>query len=46
MIKISSAIKNMYGSAFKINFVDKVSGEELLRLQEAREREMPCPEEN
>lgn len=38
--KISSAIKNMYGSAFKINFVDKVSGEELLRLQEAREREM------
>lgn len=38
--KIYSAIKSMYGSAYKINFVDKVSGEDLLRMQEAQEKEM------
>ncbi|NLZ48813.1 MAG: DNA polymerase III subunit alpha [Clostridiales bacterium] len=38
--KISSAIKSMYGSTYKINFVDKISSEELLRMQEAKEKEM------
>jgi len=38
--KIYSAVKNMYGSAYKINFVDKVTGEDLLKMQEAQEREM------
>jgi DNA polymerase-3 subunit alpha (Gram-positive type) len=32
--KIHKAIKNLYGTAYKINFVDKISSEELLRLSE------------
>ncbi|WP_097026421.1 DNA polymerase III subunit alpha [Clostridium peptidivorans] len=39
--KIHKAIKNLYGTAYKINFVDKVSSEDLIRLQEdIREQEM------
>ncbi len=39
--KISEAIKKLYGAAYKINFVDKVSCEELKRLKEEKhEREM------
>jgi len=39
--KIHKAIKNLYGTAYKINFVDKLSSEELIRLQEnMREKEM------
>lgn len=32
--KIHEVIKNLYGAAYKINFVDNVSSEELKRLQE------------
>jgi len=39
--KIHDAIKNLYGTAYKINFIDKVSSEELMRLQDdMREKEM------
>ncbi|MDP4089475.1 MAG: PHP domain-containing protein, partial [Bacillota bacterium] len=34
--KIHNAIKNLYGTGYKINFVDKVSGEELLRIAQAK----------
>jgi DNA polymerase III subunit alpha, Gram-positive type len=40
--KIYRAIRSLYGSDYKINFVDKVSSEELLRLsEEKRAYEMP-----
>ncbi|MBC2581760.1 DNA polymerase III subunit alpha [Clostridium sp. DJ247] len=32
--KIHKAIKDLYGTAYKVNFVDKLSGEELLRMAE------------
>ncbi|ERI89610.1 DNA polymerase III, alpha subunit [Clostridiales bacterium oral taxon 876 str. F0540] len=32
--KIQEAIKNLYGASYKINFIDKISSEELLRLEE------------
>ncbi|GLC31546.1 DNA polymerase III subunit alpha [Clostridium omnivorum] len=32
--KIHDVIKSLYGSTYKINFVDKVSSEELARMQE------------
>jgi DNA polymerase III subunit alpha, Gram-positive type len=32
--KVHEAIKDMYGTAYKINFVDKISAEELKRQQE------------
>lgn len=35
--KIQETIKNLYGAAYQINFVDDVSSEELKRLQEATE---------
>ncbi|MBP1745093.1 MAG: polymerase alpha chain [Firmicutes bacterium] len=39
--KIRETIKNLYGTSYKINFVDKVSGELLIRHQEyARAKEM------
>ncbi|MBM7870867.1 DNA polymerase-3 subunit alpha (Gram-positive type) [Clostridium pascui] len=39
--KIHNAIKNLYGTAYKINFIDKVSSEDLIREQEdIREKEM------
>ncbi|HEY9063134.1 MAG TPA: DNA polymerase III subunit alpha [Pseudobacteroides sp.] len=39
--KISKAIKNLYGTEYKINFIDKVGSEELKKLQEdTREKEM------
>lgn len=34
--KISNAVKNLYGATYKINFIDKVSCEELKRLQEEK----------
>ncbi len=38
--KISKTIKNLYGEEYKINFLDKVSSEELKRQQEdTREKE-------
>jgi DNA polymerase III subunit alpha, Gram-positive type len=39
--KIHKAIKNLYGTEYKINFVDKVTSEELLKISEdTREKEM------
>lgn len=38
--KIHKAIKDLYGTAYKINFVDKVSSEELILQQEARDQEI------
>ncbi len=38
--KIHKAIKNLYGTSYKINFVDKVSGEDLIKLQEQNERKI------
>jgi DNA polymerase-3 subunit alpha (Gram-positive type) len=39
--KIHKTIKNLYDTEYKINFVDKISGEELLRIAEdTRESEM------
>jgi DNA polymerase-3 subunit alpha (Gram-positive type) len=39
--KIQEAIKNLYGTEYRINFVDNVSSEELIRLQKAaHEKEM------
>ena len=39
--KISNAIKNLYGAAYKINFYDNVSSEDLKKLKEdSREKEM------
>ena len=32
--KIHDAIKNLYGTAYKINFVDNVSSEEFMRMQD------------
>jgi DNA polymerase-3 subunit alpha (Gram-positive type) len=32
--KIHEAIKSLYGTSYKINFVDKVSNEEIMRMQE------------
>ncbi|WP_010250824.1 DNA polymerase III subunit alpha [Acetivibrio cellulolyticus] len=38
--KIGKAIEKLYGAVYKINFVDKVNGEELKRLQDdTREKE-------
>jgi DNA polymerase III subunit alpha, Gram-positive type len=38
--KVHEAVKNLYGTAYKINFVDKVSREDLIKLREAeREKE-------
>ncbi|QGU94044.1 DNA polymerase III subunit alpha [Clostridium bovifaecis] len=38
--KIHEAVKNLYGTSYQINFVDKVSSEELLRMAEdARAKE-------
>lgn len=39
--KIQEAIKNLYGAEYHINFIDKVSSEELIRLQKAtQEKEL------
>ncbi|MCM0647559.1 DNA polymerase III subunit alpha [Clostridium swellfunianum] len=39
--KVYEAIKNLYGTAYKINFVDRVTGEDFIRQQEEiREKEM------
>ncbi|KGK86925.1 DNA polymerase III subunit alpha [Clostridium sp. HMP27] len=39
--RLHNAIKNLYGTAYKINFIDKVSSEDLIRMQEdIREKEM------
>lgn len=39
--KVYEAIKNLYGTAYKINFVDRVTGEDFIRHQEEiREKEM------
>ncbi|MBE6066873.1 MAG: DNA polymerase III subunit alpha [Clostridium lundense] len=39
--RLHNAIKNLYGTAYKINFIDKVSSEDLIRMQEdIRENEM------
>jgi DNA polymerase-3 subunit alpha (Gram-positive type) len=38
--KIHKAVKNLYGTAYKINFVDKINSEDLARLEEVREKEM------
>ncbi|SDH48378.1 DNA polymerase III subunit alpha [Desulfosporosinus hippei] len=35
--KIQEAIRNLYGAAYQINFIDDVNSEELKRLQEATE---------
>ncbi|MCT8977036.1 DNA polymerase III subunit alpha [Clostridium sp. CX1] len=32
--KIYDAVKSLYGTAYKINFIDKVSSEELLKMEE------------
>ena len=34
--KIHNTIKNLYGADYKINFVDKISSEELKRMQEEK----------
>jgi len=39
--KIQETIKNLYDATYQINFVDNVSSEELIRLQEdTQEREI------
>lgn len=44
--KISKAIKNLYGTEYKINFIDKVGSEELKKLHEdTREKEMQLVKE-
>ncbi|WP_040214655.1 DNA polymerase III subunit alpha [Clostridium polynesiense] len=35
--KIQTAIKNLYGTSYKINFIDKLSTEELIKQQEERQ---------
>ncbi|KYH29472.1 MULTISPECIES: DNA polymerase III subunit alpha [Clostridium] len=37
--RVYEAIKNMYGTAYKINFIDKISPEELLRMEQECEKE-------
>jgi DNA polymerase-3 subunit alpha (Gram-positive type) len=38
--KIHKLIKELYGTSYKINFVDKVTSEELMRQEEKRANEM------
>ncbi|WP_139905434.1 DNA polymerase III subunit alpha [Clostridium thermarum] len=38
--KIQKAVKSLYGTAYKINFADKVSSEDLARMEEEREKQM------
>jgi DNA polymerase-3 subunit alpha (Gram-positive type) len=38
--QLHKAIKNLYGTTYNINFVDKVSSEELILQEEARDKEM------
>ncbi|MEQ8197436.1 MAG: DNA polymerase III subunit alpha [Clostridiaceae bacterium] len=38
--QLHKAIRNLYGTTFKINFIDNVSSEDLILQKEAREQEM------
>ncbi|MDT8717779.1 DNA polymerase III subunit alpha [Clostridium sp. 19966] len=52
--KIHKAIKNLYGSEYKINFIDDVSAEELLKFEESQrasemqfiKQEVSAPKQN
>lgn len=43
--KISRAIKSLYGTEYKINFVDKVSSEELKKKEDMHEKDMLLKEQ-
>jgi DNA polymerase-3 subunit alpha (Gram-positive type) len=38
--ELHKAIKNLYGTTYKINFIDNVSSEDLILQEQAREQEM------